>query len=418
MTDSRVAPAQTLPEDTVMNTTLFGHMALFGIGASSGIQIANFTATALSIVCLLLVPAFLLTKHRGVELLPLVLAAFGWISFLVSCLVNHVSVLWPNAVAPAAFSLYFIGLTVLTGRVVDAVATVLAGIGAGTVVFFLTQGIALTQTGSFLDLWKYGIAHGVTLVIVYCVTIGRASLLLHGVVLTALGTASLGLNFRSHALVCLLAAATLFSHRFLATRVRRAWRFAGIIALGVLFGSVMPIAARAGILGPALQAKTLEQDTTHLPVLLAGRTEPPMTLTAIMERPLLGWGSAANLTPDVYAQAEHLAVRFGYAPTFAFEIYWRLPVNDYSAMHSILLGSWGEGGVVAALLPLWLLTACLGIIWNYARFAKWAPLSLLLGFQGVWDLFYAPWTYNMLPEFACIALLYGAVHFRGRRASP
>ncbi len=418
MTDSRVAPAQTPPEDRVANTTLLGHMALFAIGASSGIQVANFTATALSAVCLLLVPAFLLMKHRGVELIPLVLAAFGWLSFLASCLINHVSVLWPNALAPAAFSLYFIGLTVLTGRVVDAVATVLAGIGAGTVVFFLTEGIALTHTGSFLDLWKYGIAHGVTLVILYGLTVARTPLLVQAVLLAALGLASLGLNFRSHALVCLLAAATLFTHRFLASRIRRGWRFAGIIAIGLLFGNVMPIAARAGIFGPALQAKTFEQDTTNLPVLLAGRTELPMTLTAIMDRPLLGWGSALNLPPDFYAQAEHLAVRFGYAPTFPFEIYWRLPADDYSAMHSILLGSWGEGGVVAALLPFWLLAACLGIIWNYARFAKWAPLALVLALQGVWDLLYAPWTYNMVPEYACIALLFGAVHFRGRRRLP
>jgi hypothetical protein len=418
VTDSRVAPAQTSPEERVANKTLLGHMALFAIGASSGIQVANFTATALSIVCLLLVPAFLLMKHRGVELIPLVLAAFGWIAFLASCLINHVSVLWPNAVAPAAFSLYFIGLTVLTGRVVDAVATVLAGIGAGTIVFFLAEGIALTHTGSFLDLWKYGIAHGVTLVILYGLTITPAPLLVQAVLLAALGLASLGLNFRSHALVCLLAAATLFSHRFLASRIRRGWRFGGIIAIGVLFGNVMPIAARAGIFGPALQAKTFEQDTTNLPVLLAGRTEPPMTLTAIMDRPLVGWGSALNLPPDLYAQAEHLAVRFGYAPTFPFEIYWRLPADDYSAMHSILLGSWAEGGVVAALLPFWLLAACLGIIWNYARFAKWAPLALVVALQGVWDLLYAPWTYNMVPEYACIALLYGAVHFRGRRRLP
>ena len=146
---------------------------MFAIGATSAIQVANFTATVLSVVCLLLVPGFLLMTHRGVDLVPLVLAALGWISFLASCLVNGVSVLWPNAVAPAAFALYFMGLTVLTGRAVDLIATVLAGIGAGTVVFFLTQGIELTHTGSFLDLWKYGIAHAVTILILFALTKAR-----------------------------------------------------------------------------------------------------------------------------------------------------------------------------------------------------------------------------------------------------
>ena len=187
---------------------------------------------------------------------------------------------------------------------------------------------------------------------------------------------------------------------------------------GLVFAYVMPIAARAGLFGPALQRKIIEQEATNLPMLLAGRTEPPMTITAILERPLLGWGSATNLTPDLYAQAEHLAVRMGFAPTFPFDVYWRLPVSDYSAMHSILLGSWAEGGVLAVLLPAWLLVACLGIVWNYRRFGEWAPLAVTVALQGIWDLIYAPWTYNMIAEYACIALLFCAVHFRGQPTPP
>lgn len=395
-----------------------GGAAVFLGGALSGLQVASFIATGLSVVCFLLAPAFLTMRHRGVDVLPLVFALLGAVSFLASCLVNDVSVLWPNALAHAAFALYLIGLTVITGRAVDLIATILAGVAVGTVIFFLTKGIELTHTGNFLDLWKYGIAHAVTLLVVLGLTKARASLLVHAIVLAVLGLASLGLNFRSHALVCLIASATLFSRRYLAARISRAWQFVGIIGLGLAFSYVMPIAARAGLFGPALQRKTFEQDTTHLPILLAGRTELPETLTAIAERPLLGWGSALKLPPDVYAQAEHLAVRMGYAPTFPFEIYWRLPANDYSAMHSILLGSWGEGGVLAALLPLWLLFACLAIVWNNARFGIWAPLALVVALQGIWDLLYAPWTYNMVAEYACIALLFCAVHFRDKLPGP
>lgn len=419
MTVAGFAPVMTLSEDRRANVTVLGHVAVLAIGATSGIQVANFTATALSVVCLLLVPAFLLMTHRGIDLVPLVLAALGWISFLASCLVNGVSVLWPNAVAPAAFGLYFIGLTVLTGRAVDVIATVLAGIGAGTVVFFLTKGIELTHTGSFLDLWKYGIAHAATILILFALTTARAPLVLHSLVLGVLGLASLGLNFRSHALVCLLASATLFSHRFFGSRIRRGWQFAGIIAFGLLFSYVMPIAARMGLFGPALQNKQIEQEATNLPILLAGRTEPPLSIAAITDHPLLGWGSAVKLTPDVYTQAEHLAVAIGYAPTFPFDVYWRmwLPPNEYS-FHSILLGSWAEGGVLAVLLPMWLLVTCIAVVWNQSRFGVWAPIALTVALQGIWDLLYAPWTYNMVAEYACIALLYGAVHFRVQPAEP
>lgn len=408
---------RTLAEIRCGHRALLAQAAMFAIGATSALQIANFTVTVLSIVCLLLVPGYLFMTHRGADLLPLVLAALGWISFLVSCLVNDVSELWPNAIAPAAFALYLIGLTVLTGRAVDSIATVLAGIAAGTLAFFLTQGIELTHTGSFLDLWKYGIAHSVTVLVLFGLIRAKASELVVASALLVLGLASLGLNFRSHALVCLIASAILFTHHFLASRIRRGWRFGGIIVFGLVFAYVMPIAARAGLFGPALQHKTFEQDATNLPMLLAGRTEPPMTITAILERPFLGWGSAENLTPEMYTQAEHLAIRMGFEPTFPFDQYWRLPPTDYSAMHSILLGSWAEGGVLAVLLPVWLLVACLGIVWNYARFRRWAPLAVTVALQGVWDLFYAPWTYNMVPEFACIALLFCAVHF-GRQPTP
>lgn len=395
-----------------------GQVAVFGVGALSGLQIANVTVTALSIACLMLVPGFLLIRHRGTDLVPLVFAALGWISYLASGVVNGTSVLWPNSVAPAAFSLYLIGLTVLTDRTVEQIAVVLGGIGAGTVGFFLTQGIELTHTGNFLDVWKYGIAFGATVVLLFCLVKVRVPALATAAVLAVLGVVSLGLNFRSHALVCLLAAAVLFGNRFLGRRIGQVWQFAAVAVFGLAFAYVMPIAARTGVLGPALQRKTLQVDATHLPLLMAGRTEPPMSLTAIMERPLLGWGSGMNLTPNLYAQAEHLAVRMGYSPTFPFDLYWRLPPSDYSAMHSILLGSWAEGGALAALLPAWLLVACVGVVWHYSRFGSWAPLALTVALQGIWDLLFAPWTYNMVAVYACIALLFCAVHRRPRPAEP
>jgi hypothetical protein len=82
-------------------------------------------------------------------------------------------------------------------------------------------------------------------------------------------------------------------------------------------------------------------------------------------------------------------------------------------MHSSLLGSWAEGGLLAVLLPAWLLVACIGLVWNNGRFGHWAPLVVTLGLQGMWDLIYAPWTYNMIAEYACVALFFCAVHFRG-----
>ncbi len=411
MSTTSFAPFGALPDERHPHSVIVGHAAVFAIGATSCVQIANVTVTALSVVCLLLVPGWLLMTHRGVELVPLVLACLGWVSFLASCLLNDVSMLWPNAVAPAAFGLYLMGLTVLTGRAVDSIVAVMAGLAAGTVVFFLTQGIELTRTGSFPDFWKYGVASAVTILVVVGLTMVRVRVLVPAAVLAVLGLVSLGLNYRAHALVCILASAILFINHVLGSRLRRGWQFAGLIVVGLVFAYVMPVAARAGLFGSALQRKTVEQDAFNVPLLLAGRTEPPMSITAILERPLLGWGSAMNLTPDVYTSAQHLAIRIGFSPTFPFDVSWELPPSNYSAMHSILLGSWAEGGVLAVLLPASLLVACLGIVWNFTRLGRWAPLGVTVGLQGIWDLIYGPWQYNMIPTFACIALLFSAIHF-------
>ncbi len=378
----------------------------------------NFTATLLSVICLLIAPAYFLMKHRAVDVIPLLFAAAGWLSYVASSVVNGVSVLWPNALAPAAFSLYFVGLTVLTGRAIYLIATVLAGVAVGSIVYFLTKGIELSNTGSFGDLWKYGIAPAVTVLLLFGMTLARVPFLWQSIALAVLGLGSLALNFRSHALVCLLAAATLFVRRMFGDRIHRGVQFAAILAFGLLAYYVLPIVGRAGIFGTALQNKIFEQEATNLPMFMVGRTEPPESIAAIMQKPLLGWGSAEKLTPDFYAHAEHLAVRMGYDPNFDFALYWRLYWPDASAMHSILLGSWAEGGVVAVLLPLWLLVACLGIVWNNTRFGVWGPLALTVALQGIWDLLYAPWTYNTIQGYVCIALLFCAVHFRAQRSGP
>lgn len=415
VTLSEGAAKHRRPDRKPPDSILIGHIAVFAIGATSGMHVMQYTVTCLSAICLLLVPGFLLMTHRGVELLPLLLGALGWLSFVISDLVSGVSLLYPNALGPAAFSLYLIGLTVLTDRSIDLVAWVLAGIGVGNVVFFLRHGIELTQTGSFLDLWKYGVAPGVSIVLLFGLVLARVALGVHTVALFALGLASLVLNFRSHALICLLAGAVLASREIIGDRIGRGWQFAGVLTFGVAFGNVMPALARSGIFGSALQAKTLLQDSSGLPLLMVGRTEPPLSVQAIMERPLLGWGSATNLTSEFLTRAEHLARRWGYDVGFPFEGYWRLPPNDYT-FHSVLLGSWAEGGLLAALLPVWLLIACVGLVWNFTRYGRWAPLVIVVGLQTFWDIAYNPWMYNAPAVYACVALLFCAAHFRGQPA--
>ena len=283
--------------------------------------------------------------------------------------------------------------------------------------FQLFKGVELAATGSFADLWKYGIAQAVTILVLFVlIRLGVRALPL-SFVLGLLGLASLVLNYRSHALICVAAAAIVFTGRLVAPRFGRFWQYAVVVGCGVLFAVLMPIVARTGLLGSALQAKVLQQDATDVPLLFAGRTEPPLSLTAIWERPLLGWGSPAAMTKDLLIDAEHLAVSLGYSPTLPFEQFWRIP-GDYFALHSILLGSWAEGGILAFLLPVWLLVACVALVWNQDRYGMWAPLMVVLGVQGIWDLAFSPWTYGLIPVYVCIALFCTARHWQDTAHPP
>jgi len=57
VTDTGFAPVSFLRERRRAHSVFVGHGAVFAIGATSAIQVANVTVTALSVVCLLLVLA-------------------------------------------------------------------------------------------------------------------------------------------------------------------------------------------------------------------------------------------------------------------------------------------------------------------------------------------------------------------------
>jgi hypothetical protein len=103
----------------------------------------------------------------------------------------------------------------------------------------------------------------------------------------------------------------------------------------------------------------------------------------------------------------------GFRPDFPIQASWYLPNGDVS-LHSVLLSGWVEGGIVAALLPLGLLVAALMMVWNAPRYGIWAALVLQISVQAIWDLLFSPFSYNLLPAFAILALVFTARHLPAR----
>lgn len=385
---------------------------LFVLGGTSAVPLMNFTVTGFSVVCVAIGLAYLLPGPRRRTATPLVFAMIGTAAYFASAWVNETSYLSPNVFAFGSFALYFCGITVLAGDI-ERIATVLLGIAFGTVFFYVIIGTFLTSSGGVVDLWKYGIAPSATIALLYALAVRRVRTPMVVTALLAFGALSLGLNFRSHAVVCCAVALLLVLSKYRRGILSLTTRVVTLGAFAVGFTWTLEFAARAGLLGGSLREKVLMQADGSIPMLLAGRTEPPLSLTAIVQHPLLGWGNANNISRDAYIDAQHTAMSLGFDRSFPFEYAWKLSDGSIS-LHSVLLGSWAEAGVLAALLPLWLLWACYRLIFVADSAGVWTPLMMYLGMQTIWDLMFSPWSYNLPAVFACLACCCVAVHSTGR----
>ncbi|WP_415976054.1 hypothetical protein [Rhodococcus sp. 077-4] len=385
---------------------------LFMLGGTSALPLMNFTVTGFSVVCVAIGLAYMLPGPRRRTALPLVLAAVGTAAYLTSAWVNGTSYLSPDVFAFASFALYFCGITVLAHDI-ERIATVLLGIAFGSVFFYAMIGTFLTSAGSVVDLWKYGVAPSATIAVLYVLAVRRVHTPAVVAALMALGALSLVLNFRSHAVICCAVVLLLLLSKYRRGALSLGTRVVTLGVFAVAFTWMLEYSARAGLLGGSLREKVLMQSDGSIPMLLAGRTEPPLSLTAIAQQPLLGWGEADNISHDAYVQAQHVAMALGFDRSFPFEYAWKLSDGSIS-LHSILLGSWAEAGVLAVLLPLWLLWACYRLIFVADSAGAWTPLMMYLGMQAIWDILYSPWSYNLPAVFACLACCCVALSSDGR----
>lgn len=385
--------------------------ALVLLGATSGLQVMGFTVTVLSGLCLLVAPALFLTATSKGERLMLGLSVVAFAGFTVSSQLNDVSFFDQRVIQWGSFGIYFVGLVVVAGRDLERLFSLAAGVAVGSCLYFSTAGLPLLGLGSIEDLWKYGYAPYATLIGLYILARLKVPVHLQACFLILLAGVSLALNFRSHALVSLGSAAFLLVTYFSRGRIPRTVQFLLVAGVGWVISTIIPAIARSGIAGEAVKEKTESQESAGVPAILAGRTESPLSISAIVERPFFGWGSANNLTPEVFARGEEYAIKVGFDPTLPFYNYWHLPNGDTS-LHSVFFGSWAEGGMFAAMLPLFLIIAGALVIWNCPRYGIWAAMAVQIAIQAGWDLLFSPMSYNLLAAFALLAAVFTARHWR------
>lgn len=310
-------------------------------------------------------------------------AIVGVLGYCLSAFLNGVTIAQTSVYSFAAVAVFvYIGRRLL--RDYASTAVFLAALAAGTTLFFVVLGTPDTRLG--VDyLWKYGIAFPVTVIALWAASMRRTRTSVAVLVISA--GVSLFANFRSEALIC-VAVAILVLVRGRDSRMTVGRLLLAIIA--IVGGAVVLISAiSAGLFGATVQAKTLSQ-ADEGPGILMGRTEPPLSVTAVLQRPLLGWGNADAIPWSTISEAGDLANSLGMRP----DVYVPLWVRDDGtvSLHSILLGSWAEAGVLGALLPVVLLVVFIRALWRRGA-AGSLPLVAFVAVHGVWDILFSPWSY-------------------------
>ncbi|MBY6686558.1 MULTISPECIES: hypothetical protein [unclassified Rhodococcus (in: high G+C Gram-positive bacteria)] len=383
---------------------------LIMLGSTAVWPLVNISATGFSVVCIAISGMYLMRWPTPRSFVPIVLVGLGSVGYAVSAAVNGTSPTNQTMLVFPAVALYIVGISVLASSL-DEILALLAGISLGTVGFYVVLGTDLTTGGSLADIWKYGLAPPMTVLFLYVIASKTVRPWWSVLALTGLAGASVLLNYRSHALICVLAAVVVLcrGRRGPMSRVRTA---VALAVAGIAFSVVITSLGANGTLGSKLQEKVELQATAHVSPLLAGRTEPPLSLTAIAARPLLGWGNADRIDSTTFAAARRFASELGFARSYPIEYLWRLP-NGSVSLHSIILGSWAEGGVLAVLFPVWLLFAAVLLASGPLEAGRWMPLVITVGFQSAWDLAFSPWSYNLAAVCAVVACL--AVRLTVRR---
>jgi hypothetical protein len=424
--DRLTAPLRAYPEERSSSGSFEARRAnarraltvvgLIGFGAISGFHLLGATLTMLDAFCLLLAPALLIWRPTLGQWIPLALAGIGFVGFFISAQINHVSLTDPRVLQWPSFACYYVGFLVLAGKDMERVCSLLCGLSVGVFFYFLQPGklppepvVGANEAVGFEAIWKFAFGQWTVIILLFLLILIRVAVPLQALYLIAIGGFSLLEDFRSLATNCVVAAIIILIGWMYAGRIPR-WQQLAIVGVfgGVTYKLVLKIAS-SGLAGDAVQRKTAKQSNDGVPFILAGRTESPLSISAILDRPWFGWGSANNISVEVFDRARRLAISLGFDPAYDFTSTWYYPNGDV-ALHAVLFEALAEGGMFAGLLAVWLLISAVSIVFNANRYGQWGSLATLIAVQATWDLLFSPWSYNVLPTYAILAVMYGARH--------
>jgi O-antigen ligase len=244
--------------------------------------------------------------------------------------------------------------------------------------------------------WKFGLGYAVTIIVLSVCALTR-SIRLELCAALALAAVSLAAASRSLGSTILLAVLVL-AMSYVARDQPPLSRFVArlsIIGVVAVCGSLLADLVSSSEIFASSRDRFLEQAAVNANPLFAGRTEPPMSIAAISESPILGWGPHPEATYAIVDRAAAIAQSLGYSHVDDLVPWWAQEGGIYT--HSVVADVWVRGGVLAALL---FVAAMLALVLFLGRAVvggqKHTTLALFMAAQSVWDILFSPPSYPQL----------------------
>lgn len=349
-------------------------------------------ATAAAPAALLLLPTLPTgSPRRSVLWRFLLLSGVGACGAFVSGLVSGdplVSVMGSAVVLP------FIGVLALVIDRYAAAGSSKAGLAViilawgSHAVFYLIHPTAEAN----VDIWKFAVGAPVTVL----TALGSGLLWSRGqrlgavLFLGALGLLNVILGFRSLGGIAFFVAVFLAFSLFMRSPGIFAGlsKFAAVALVAVLASGLYGHLAGSGALGTEQRDKYLYAEATDAGILVSGRPELVISLTAIQRSPWVGAGPRAEVDYSTAMEGLRRAHALGLSTTIGQQV--RLVGSGLNS-HSIGFGAWVRGGVLEFIPWLFVMMLCIKLFLRPPEFEDvHYPVGLLWAGIVMWDVLFSP----------------------------
>lgn len=276
------------------------------------------------------------------------------------------------------------GLALLTRMNKSLIMYSFSGYASSGLISFIIQPSAYART----EVWKFGIGPSIVFLFLLFLSSQKLSLSkkLASILIACVSLLSLFLGARSLALTIFISAYFVATNNTLEEfRKKRSLvkLLVVLFAFSFLFTSIYSKLAADGSLGIKAQSKYLSQTAGEGNLLVNSRSELIFATRAILESPIIGYGSYAIMSPDLKITILNfigkLSIFYDLEPLY--RIY-----GDRIPVHSMILQWWLWFGVLGLFFPIKILFTLIQTLRKNGLF----PIQYFMSLWCIWALMFSP----------------------------